>query len=95
MSAERRILVLGSNSFSGSDLVDLLLDSPANVVLGISRSPEKSDLFLPYLLREHEAFRFVQADLNRDLGRLIDVIDDFSLLMSSTLRPRAKLRQVG
>ena len=35
----RKILVLGANSFSGQDFVDLLLDDPGNQVVGVSRSP--------------------------------------------------------
>ena len=37
----RRVVVLGSNSFSGSDFIDLLQEDPQNEVVGISRSPEK------------------------------------------------------
>ena len=46
-----RVVVLGSNSFSGSDFVDLLLERGGYEVHGVSRSPEKSALFLPYLAR--------------------------------------------
>jgi dTDP-glucose 4,6-dehydratase len=48
----KTVAVIGSNSFSGSDFVDLLLERDGYRVLGISRSPEKSSLFLPYLARE-------------------------------------------
>lgn len=76
--AKRRVAVLGSNSFSGSDFVDLLLDDSGNEVLGTSRSPEKSALFLPYRLREDlRSFRFVQADMNTDMDRLGAVLDEF------------------
>ena len=69
------VAVIGSNSFSGSDFVDLLLDDPQYEVIGISRSPEKSSLFLPYLRRsDRTRFRFVQADLNRDADRLLDLL---------------------
>ena len=43
-----KIVVLGANSFSGQDFVDLLLDDPAMQVMGVSRSPERSALFLRY-----------------------------------------------
>lgn len=70
------VAVLGSNSFSGSDFVDLLLDDPSFSVIGVSRSPEKSDLFLPYLRHPHRTrFRFHQLDLNRDAEALLALLD--------------------
>jgi dTDP-glucose 4,6-dehydratase len=51
MSETIPIAVLGSNSFSGSDFIDLLLDDPRNRVLGISRSPEKPPWQLRYRRR--------------------------------------------
>lgn len=73
----RRIAVLGSNSFSGSDFVDYLLEEPSSQVLGISRSPEKGALFLPYRRRRESNFRFVQADLNNDLTTILRELDRF------------------
>jgi dTDP-glucose 4,6-dehydratase len=70
----KKIAVLGSNSFSGSDFVDLALESGYEV-LGISRSAEKSSIFLPYLRREKAPFRFFQLDLNRDLKQIADLLD--------------------
>ena len=35
------IVVLGANSFSGQDFVDLLLDDPNYHVIGVSRSAER------------------------------------------------------
>ena len=49
-----KILVIGANAFSGQDFVDLLLDDPNNEVIGVSRSPERSDLFLRYKLRQED-----------------------------------------
>ena len=42
-----KVLVIGSNSFSGSNLVNKLLNEGYDVI-GISRSEEYSDVFLPY-----------------------------------------------
>jgi dTDP-glucose 4,6-dehydratase len=42
------VAVIGSNSFSGQDFVDLLLAERRVRVVGVSRSPEKSRLFLSY-----------------------------------------------
>lgn len=76
-SNARRIVVIGSNSFSGSDFVDLLLDDPRNEVVGLSRSPEKSSLFLPYKSRQGTNFRFHQMDLNKDMGGILGLFDSF------------------
>ena len=74
----RRIAVIGSNSFSGSDFIDLLLEDEANQVIGISRSPEKDDLFLPYKKANAvDRFTFHQLDLNEDLERYFQVLDEF------------------
>jgi dTDP-glucose 4,6-dehydratase len=78
LSPARRVAVLGSNSFSGSDFIDLLLEDPEVQVLGISRSPEKGPLFLPYLRRHADAFAFHQGDLNHDLDAILDVLDEFA-----------------
>jgi dTDP-glucose 4,6-dehydratase len=72
----RRIVVLGANSFSGQDFVDLLLDDPTNRVLGISRSPERTACFLRYRQRaDLRAYRYVQLDLNRQMPRLLELLD--------------------
>jgi dTDP-glucose 4,6-dehydratase len=73
-----KVAVLGSNSFSGSDFIDLLLAEGGYDVLGTSRSPEKSPVMLPYRARKSDRFRFMQADLNHDLDRLMDALDDFA-----------------
>ena len=71
----RTIVVLGSNSFSGSDFIDLLLDDPRNTVIGISRSPEKTPVFLPYKRQCHPNFEFHQMDLNKDSDKIIHLLD--------------------
>ncbi|MBI4676453.1 MAG: GDP-mannose 4,6-dehydratase [Elusimicrobia bacterium] len=72
-----KAVVLGSNSFSGSHFVDLLLNEGLEV-LGISRSPEPHAAFLPYRRNPRlAAFRFLQLDLNRDLDRLLVETDAF------------------
>jgi dTDP-glucose 4,6-dehydratase len=76
MAEYRKIAVLGANSFSGQDFVDLLLDDPGHEVLGISRSPERSRLFLKYRTRaDLSRYRYFQLDLNRDLPRLLQLLD--------------------
>ena len=77
MSQKCKIAVIGSNSFSGSDFIDLLLDDEQNKVVGISRSPEKSALFLPYKQRRGANFKFYQMDLNKHMSQIIDLFDSF------------------
>jgi dTDP-glucose 4,6-dehydratase len=72
----KKVLVIGSNSFSGSDYIDLLLESGYEV-MGVSRSPEKSPVFLPYKKEVHPNFSFHQIDLNHDLEKLIRLLDSF------------------
>lgn len=71
-----KFLVIGSNSFSGAHFTNLALEEGAEVI-GISRSPEPDSVFLPYAKRRDEGFRFVQADLNRDLDRITGLIREF------------------
>lgn len=72
----KKVVVLGSNSFSGQDFVDLLLDDPSLEVIGISRSAEKGPLFLRYRQRRDlSRYRFYQMDMNGDSQALIDLLD--------------------
>lgn len=71
----RCLAVLGANSFAGAGFVPAALDMAERVV-GINRSAEGPDFFLPY--RGHprsEAYRFVQADINRDAERILSLLD--------------------
>jgi len=71
-----KTVVIGANSFSGQDFVDLLLDNQENQVIGISRSPERSDLFLRYKQRENLShYRYYQMDLNRNMPALLELLD--------------------
>ncbi|MBS0624645.1 MAG: GDP-mannose 4,6-dehydratase [Verrucomicrobia bacterium] len=73
----KKVLVIGSNSFSGSDFIDLLLEKGEYEVVGVSRSSEKSSLFLPYKRRNSQLFRFYQIDLNKDLHLLEIILSEF------------------
>ncbi len=77
MTAMRKIVVLGANAFSGQDFIDLLLDDPARQVIGVSRSPERPGWLLRHAARPDLAsrYRFVQADLNRDMSALLALLD--------------------
>jgi len=74
-SAREKVVVIGSNSFSGSDFIDLLLAESRYEVHGLSRSPEKSPLYLPYKRHPGGGFTFHQMDLNRDIKRIGDLLD--------------------
>ncbi len=78
MSQRRKTVVIGSNSFSGSDFIDLLLDSEWNEVIGISRSAEKSALLLPYKRHKGTDFKFYQMDLNTNMPQIIELLDSFA-----------------
>ena len=73
----RHVAVLASNSFAGSAYVAHAL-LRGSEVLGISRSVETDDIFLPYKqLAQASGFRFLQLDLNRDFGRICEALADF------------------
>jgi dTDP-glucose 4,6-dehydratase len=68
--------VIGSNSFTGSHIVNALLDEPGNQVMGISRSPEYKALFLPYKDRKtsSDAFQFHQIDIVQHFDELVELL---------------------
>lgn len=71
-----KVVVLGSNAFSGQDFVDLLLEATDFSVIGISRSAEKPSPFLRYRSRpDLKRFTFHQADMNRDADALLGLLD--------------------
>jgi dTDP-glucose 4,6-dehydratase len=71
-----KIIVMGSNSFSGSHFVDYALEQGLEVV-GISRSSEPNPVFLPYKKRKDSRFHFFRCDLNRDLAAVMKIVSDF------------------
>jgi len=77
-----RIVVIGSNSFSGSHFIYESLKS-GHTILGISRSSQPNPVFLPYLQDpitrdlSKTNLLFSQCDLNKDLSQLKDNLNDF------------------
>jgi dTDP-glucose 4,6-dehydratase len=73
-----KVLVIGSNSFSGAGFVDFLLWRGATVI-GASRSREPHQVFLPYKWGADSTrpgkFSFHQLDLNRDLEELMALVE--------------------
>lgn len=71
-----KLLVIGSNSFSGASFVDYALQRGAKVV-GTSRSQEPSEALLPYKWHPHQNFSFHQLDLNAHLPDIMELINSF------------------
>lgn len=69
-----KVLVIGSNSFSGANFVDYVLENTDHEVIGISRSLEYNPVFLPYK-RHGIRFRFFQFDLNKDMQKILNLIE--------------------
>ena len=91
----KRVIVIGSNSFSGSDFIDLLLENGSYEVLGMSRSSEKTGLFLSYKNRDLSHFKFEQIDMNRDMDRFEKSFDEFFPITSLILQLKAKSPPAG
>jgi dTDP-glucose 4,6-dehydratase len=75
-----RIFVIGSNSFSGATFIERALESGATV-LGISRSAEAHQVFLPYKWADqkaHSRFHFEKLDLNLHTDEIIEAIAGFN-----------------
>ena len=80
---KNKILVIGSNSFSGAHFVKKALSSEYEV-MGVSRSEEPLNVFLPYKwlnvkekVFSHQNFIFKKYDLNIDLLKIIEEVDSF------------------
>lgn len=72
-----KFLVIGSNSFSGAQFVDYLLENQYQV-MGVSRSGELNPVFLPYKTAKNLTnFHFYQIDINSQLDQLLDLVKDF------------------
>jgi len=70
-----KIAVLASNSFTGSHFVDYALENGAEVI-GISRSDEYDDIFLPYRYKkEAKNFTFHKLDLNKDFDKVMQILN--------------------
>ncbi|MBP6917387.1 MAG: GDP-mannose 4,6-dehydratase [Legionellaceae bacterium] len=64
-----KVMVIGSNSFSGASFVDFALQQGCDVI-GVSRSQEPIPALLPYKWRNPSNFTFLQLDLNQHLDDL-------------------------
>jgi len=73
-----RIVVLGSNSFTAGHFINYALENTGAEIVGISRSPECSPMFLPFLYRKKhpKRYTFHQLDVNMEMGRVCSVLDE-------------------
>ena len=67
-------LVIGSNCFTGSHIVDALLERGSDVI-GVSRSKEFPPAFLPYRRHHKTRFEFHQIDLTQQFEALRALLD--------------------
>lgn len=72
-----KFLVIGSNSFSGAQFIDYLLENN-QAVMGVSRSEELNPVFLPYTNSQNLLnYKFHQIDINKDLDKLLGLLQQF------------------
>jgi dTDP-glucose 4,6-dehydratase len=73
----KSVLIIGSNSFTGSHLVQHCLDKGYKVI-GISRSDEYPMEMLPYLYTRNLNlnFSFFKLDVNKNLNKILKICDD-------------------
>ncbi|HEX3871230.1 MAG TPA: GDP-mannose 4,6-dehydratase [Pirellulales bacterium] len=77
MKPTRRALVIGSNCFTGSHMVDALLARGDTSVVGVSRSPEYDELFLSYKKRSTANFQFMELDYVANFDDCQRLLDEF------------------
>lgn len=69
-----KVLVIGSNSFSGASFCGWLMDQGVDVI-GVSRSQPPADVMLPYRWGDKPGtLSFHQVDINHDLDTLDNLI---------------------
>jgi dTDP-glucose 4,6-dehydratase len=74
---KKKFLIVGSNSFSASQFIKYLLQN-GNIVIGVSRSEEINDVYLPYKWEgDYENFKFFPIDINHHLDELVKILKDF------------------
>jgi len=70
-----KVLVIGSNSFSGSSFISHLLLKGYSV-FACSRSEEKNKCFLPYKWVKGKSVSFYKYDMNSDINEILELIND-------------------
>jgi dTDP-glucose 4,6-dehydratase len=76
----KKILILGSNSFSGSSFANFLLKKKIKVY-GVSRSKEPANFLISYANNKFrkENFKFFQLDINKDSTKIIELIKRYKI----------------
>ncbi len=72
-----KYVIIGSNSFSGANFVNYLLQNTNSDIVGISRSEEPNSVFLPYKSHENSRFQFYKFDINYDIEHIIEIVMSF------------------
>lgn len=75
----QKVLVIGSNSFSGASFIRFLRGEPGLEIAGVSRSAAPLPPFAPHHWEEEKqqaAYTFHQLDLGRDLERIVALAAD-------------------
>ena len=73
----KKFIVLGSNSFSGSNFVNFLLRKNCEVI-GISRSKQYNAVYLPYMSSLNiNLFKFYKLDINENLKKFLSIVKKF------------------
>jgi len=73
----RKIIVIGSNSFSGSNFINYALSKSIKLI-GISRSNEYNKIMLPYKYNSNlNKFQFYKLDINKQLDKILKLVDNF------------------
>ncbi len=74
---KNNIFIIGSNSFSGSNFINYLLDKNFFVV-GISRSKENKNIFLKYKKNKNiKNFKFYKADINKNFSLIKKLLNKY------------------
>ncbi len=73
-----KYMILGSNSFGGSNFINELLNMDEKVI-GISRSKESHNTLLGYSKNKNKnsLFKFYQIDINKNLDEIKKIINEF------------------
>ena len=74
---KNNILVIGSNSFSGSNFINYLLNKKL-FIIGISRSNENKNVFLKYKKNKNiKNFKFYKADINKNFNLIKKLLNKY------------------
>lgn len=73
----KKFIILGSNSFSGSNFINFLLKKKCKVI-GISRSNQCNVVYLPYMNSLNiNLFKFYKLNINNNLEKFLLIVKKF------------------